>query len=554
MSIVPGPPPVHFKAAPQQATLRRLFLTVFLRGQSLRMQSKQVAPQTVAGKLALILIVYGLMGATTVFLIGQPVIVLSITLHAMTFLLLGMFIASAAGEVLFNKEEAEILMHRPVTSQILLRAKARVLVEVSLYLAAAINFVGLFVGLFTSNRGWLFPLAHVISTTEEALFCIGVVVLAYELCLRWAGRERLEGLMTTMQVLVIVSVTVGSQILPRLIVWHGLGARVNFDAWWIRLLPPAWFASLDDALSGTSRGMSWALAALGLASTALVVWLAFGKMASVYGEGWQAVSESASAKPRERSQYRTLRAVSQAPPLRWFLRDSVARASFQLVSAYLLRDRDTKLRVYPAIAPTVMMPAVLLLSNRGFGAGSRGHVATAGLGNFGVAFASVFLAILPFTALLLIKYSQQWRAAEVFVAAPIAGPSRVLQGARVAVILVLGLPTFGLLVVATAFLQGMAALWLILPGLIALPVYSLIPSLMANSTPLSNPIEEAQSAANFPITILSLAVAMVLAGVGTGAQYMGLLAPFLAVEAAVSVLLCLVLSKRASNRTWPAWD
>src|SRR5258706_4762606 len=115
----------------------------------------------------------------------------------MTLVFLGMFVASSAGEVLFNKEESDILLHRPVTPKALLWAKIGVLVQISLWLAGAFNFAGFFVGAAISERGWLFPVAHALSTTLEALLCTGSVVLTYQLCLRWFGRERLEGLMTT---------------------------------------------------------------------------------------------------------------------------------------------------------------------------------------------------------------------------------------------------------------------------------------------------------------------------------------------------------------------
>jgi hypothetical protein len=119
----------------------------------------------------------------------------AVYLHAMTFVFLGMFVASSAGEILFNKEEADILLHRPVSPKAMLWAKIRVLVEVSLWLAGAFNLVGLFVE-FGSHGNRRFPIAHLCSTTLQALFCTGCVVLVYQLCLRWFGRERLEGLMT----------------------------------------------------------------------------------------------------------------------------------------------------------------------------------------------------------------------------------------------------------------------------------------------------------------------------------------------------------------------
>src|SRR5207248_11683101 len=84
-------------------------------GRSSRGLRKAGAPKTLGSKLALTLLMYALVGLVAVSFISQPLFALSLYLHAMTLVFLGMFVAGSAGEVLFNKEEADILMHRPVT-------------------------------------------------------------------------------------------------------------------------------------------------------------------------------------------------------------------------------------------------------------------------------------------------------------------------------------------------------------------------------------------------------------------------------------------------------
>ena len=260
------PPPLQ-AAGPALSpgrTLRRLFLTLFLRGRSSRGLRKESAPKSVGSKLALALVFYALFGVFALFFLQQPVFALSVYLHAMTLVFLGMFVAASAGEVLFNKDEADILMHRPVTPRALLWAKIGVLTEVSLWLAGAFNLAGFFVGIGGKDGGWLFPIAHAISTIMEALFCTGTVVLVYQLCLRWFGRERLDGLMTTAQVFVAVAAVVAGQVVPRLLIRISGTIKFNAGSWWIGLLPPAWFAGFDDAFAGRGIRSSWELAGFGL--------------------------------------------------------------------------------------------------------------------------------------------------------------------------------------------------------------------------------------------------------------------------------------------------
>src|SRR6267154_5499324 len=141
-------------------TLRRLFLMLFLRGRTSRGLRKDKAPKSIGRRLGFALLFYALFRLMALSFIRQPVFALSLFIHAMTLVFLGMFVAASAGEVLFNKEEADILLHRPITPQALLWAKISVLVRVSLWLAAAFNGVGFFVGIGAKYGGWLYPLAH----------------------------------------------------------------------------------------------------------------------------------------------------------------------------------------------------------------------------------------------------------------------------------------------------------------------------------------------------------------------------------------------------------
>ncbi|HWH69635.1 MAG TPA: hypothetical protein VNT26_09635, partial [Candidatus Sulfotelmatobacter sp.] len=531
------PPPLPGPALSPERTLRRLFLTLFLRGRTSRGLHKGDAPRSVGSKLAITLAFYALVGVVALMFAKQPVFALALYLHAMTLVFLGMFVAASAGEVLFNKEEADILLHRPVTPRALLRAKVSVLVEVSLWLAGAFNLVGLFVGMGTPDGGWLFPIAHGFSTLLEALFCTGCVVLVYQLCLRWFGRERLDSLMTTAQVFVAIAAVFGGQLAPQLIGRFGGKAALSVKAWWIGLLPPAWFAGFDDALAGSGARASWALAALALGATLVVLWLAFGKLARDYAAGLQTLNESAGLRPPRQGGRRWLDRLVAVPPFSWWLRDPVARASFLLTAAYLFRDRDVKLRVYPALAPMLVMPILFLIQDRGRGDG--------GSGGFGIAFAGGFLGLLPLLGLNLLQYSQQWQAADLFRTAPMLGPVSLCHGARRAVLCFLTLPVlvgFGLL--AWGIWKDSSRLVLLLPGLIALPVYSLIPCLGGKAVPLSIPSEEAKSAGRGVTMIGVMMVSMALSAVATWAWSDGWFRWLLLAETLLA--LCLYMALRTS--------
>lgn len=533
--------------------LRRLFLTLFLRGRSARGMRRAAAgaPKSVGQKLALTLVLYAAFGALALAFRSQPVFSLSLYLHGLTLVFLGMFVGSSAGEVLFNKEEGDILLHRPIHPSELLWAKIAVLVQVSLWLAGAFNLVGFWVGALGGPApGWLFIPAHALSLTLEALFCTGGVVLMYQLCLRWCGRERLDAVLTTVQTFVAIAAVLAGQIVPRLLIYVRLGLDFNARHWWIMLLPPAWFASLDDALVGTHRPLSFALGAAGLLLTVLVLWLAFGKLADAYGAGLQLLGETAAPAPSvegksRRARGRWLELLAAAPPLSWVQRDPVERAAFRLTAAYLYRDRETKLRLYPGLAPMFVVPVVLLVP---FGAR---HASSAGALDFQIAFAGGYLGIVPLLALNMLQYSQQWPASDVFRYAPMRGPGPLAHGARRAVLFFLGLPAVLCFAAAIWFLTHDASrLLLLLPGVMTLPLCALGSALGGQGTPLSRPTEEGKSSSRGLITFFFMIPSMGVSLLASVAVTMGWFWPFVAAEAVILTVLYVALRAVVSRSAW----
>jgi hypothetical protein len=228
-------------------------------------------------------------------------------------------------------------------------------------------------------------------------------------------------------------------------------------------------------------------------------------LARSYEAGLQTLNE-ATARPPKRAGRRWFELLVNAPPLCWWLNDSVGRAAFLLTAAYLVRDRDVKLRVYPGIAPILVMPLVILLPGRGTD------------GTFGIAFAGGYLGLVPLLGLNLLQYSQQWQAADIFRAAPVPGPGPLCHGARRAVLCLLALPALVLFAAAAwALGKGGSHLALLLPGILALPVYAMIPCLGGKAVPLSQPTEEAKSARRGLVMLGVIPFALLLSGVAVWA-------------------------------------
>ncbi|HLP75492.1 MAG TPA: hypothetical protein VK327_01130, partial [Candidatus Paceibacterota bacterium] len=213
--------------------------------------------------------------------------------------------------------------------------------------------------------------------------------------------------------------------------------------------------------------------------------------------------------------------------------------------AYLTRDRDVKLRVYPGLAPLLVIPFVFLFPGHG---GSDN-------GGFGVAFTGVYLGMIPMMALNLLQYSQQWQAADLFRLAPLSGPVQLCNGARRAVLVFLTLPMLVVFAAVVWLLRGHALHpILVLPGLIALPIYAMIPCVGGKAVPLSVPTEEAKSAGRGIRMIGVMVVSSAIAGLSMVAWSGGWFQMLLLVEVFAGIAIYVGMRRLARRARWSSME
>jgi hypothetical protein len=154
----------------------------------------------------------------------------------------------------------------------------------------------------------------------------------------------------------------------------------------------------------------------------------------------------------------------------------------------------------------------------------------------------------------MLEYSQQWQAADVFRVAPLPGPARLCDGARRAVLCILTLPALAAFALIAWCMKSEAAhLPLLLPGIIALPLYALYAHLGGRSVPLSTPGEEAKSAGRGLRMIGVMMISMALSGLAAWSWSSGWFWWLLLGETALATgLYALMRASLASARWSPA--
>lgn len=468
-SAATGPRPV-----PDPAQVRAILMASLRRATRGRMIAGR------SGKprgLIFVLVMYGVLGLLLSLLAFTRPDVFTFTLivSAYTFLVCSMTMVAESSTLLFDPTENDILGHRPIHPATLLLAKSLGMVALALALGIAINLLPMFTGLITHGARWWFPLAHLVSLVLLVLFCTSAVVFVYALLARVVSRRTFDTVASWSQVVVTGVLIISYQLVPRLMD-RMEGFHIDAANPLLLFLPPTWFAALTQVLLGAGGGRrTLAMAAVAVLSTPLVGWAALRYLANDYTRQLAALGETP-VSVREGAP-RAVRpwSANVGGLLRPWLRDPIERGAFLLAAAYLTRDRDVRMRVYPTLALFIVFPAIAILDQ------SQGM-------RFGVLLSVYFAATIPASAMMTLKASPHHAAADVFHYAPLAGTASIFHGVRKASLVFLTLPA---LVISGSMLWfGLSdhrTLLAALPALMALPTLSLSAGLAGDYIPLSLP-------------------------------------------------------------------
>ncbi len=411
---------------------------------------------------------FGLFLAAAMAMVRPPLTGLTLNLTAVMFMI-GLSLIADYSSVLLDVTDLIIVLPRPVSSRTFLLAR---LAHIGTYLGLSTGAIGLasiVIGSVVFGGRFLAGYLPVL-VLMNCLIVFGVN-LFYAVALRFVNVERLKDAVVYIQVFLTLAVTLGYQILPRLIGVRGIGEVDLTAKWWIYFCPPAWLAGVVEVVRGNTGSTTLILAGLGVVCPILGIILVSRLMGPEFARGLARLSGGgAAAVAQESSQTTTQRqpdvlsSTSQGKIMRYLVRETEARAGFDLVWSFITRDRTFKLKVFPAIGMILIIPFFLVLVpkggeslgdtwNRFWHEADRGHVYL------------VFLYATGFVIPALcaqLGFSASYEAAWLYHAVPLRRPGTLLWGALLAVIVRYVLPVFALFAILSLLLWG----WRIAPDVL----------------------------------------------------------------------------------------
>lgn len=409
--------------------LLRAFLLI-----DIRHQATARARSTPAAATPFALVLWQLMGTSllaSAVLFGRvDVWLFCLITLSLSGTLLGLVLLSEFADILLDTADVHVVGPHPVPARTYTLARALNVAAYTSVLAAGLHLFPCIIGAGLRDAGpWFAPAYALTALVLTAWVLVGVLAIS-TLALR-RRRERLRELLSVMQVVPLLIVFYGGQLLIQ-DSSHRLQMLAYSPPAWLDYLPTAWLASAVWVASAHPGWPLLVMAAFGLITALLAGATALALLSAA--SPWEASAADPFVGVLRRARVPAAAVLPQAPALKPFRErtsDRRARrvptarsAGFALARAMWTRDPDLLARVLPYLG---MAAGALVLSY------AQGRLADPFV-DAGGASAGSFLALylLVLTAPTIVQstlFSRDAAAAWVLHAAPVRHPGELVEGA-----------------------------------------------------------------------------------------------------------------------------
>jgi len=440
----------------------------------------------------------GIIAALPVPIFSKVTIIMGISM----FLIMSTMISDFSS-VLLDIRDKNILLAFPVNSKTLSAAKA---VHIAIYLSLitlSLNLLPL--AAMTYSEGIGMALLLVVMLVFMVMMVIFLTSLLYVLILKNFDGEKLKDLISSIQIMLTIVMTLGYQVVARMFEFTEVSMSFT-PKWWTILLPPTWFAAPFALFSGESYGMYFVLALLGLLVPVICLYLHFKVITPIFEESL--VKLNTSDKNASRAYFsRNKRAAMWSALL---CRSKKEKAAFKFGYSVLSTERDLKQRIYPSLAMSIVFPFIMaasfVRSNDTF---AQALMAFRTSNQFLWVYFSVM--ILP-SLFLFVSHSKYYKGAWIYGSLPIEDPYALVSGTFKSAILKYGVPPFLVTAILMTAFAGLRVIpHMLIAFLNAVFMVLILTKINGISLPFSKDFQVAQDG-HMKGTFLGMVVTGILSG------------------------------------------
>lgn len=386
----------------------------------------------------------GIMASLPIPIFSKVTIIMGISM----FLIMSTMISDFSS-VLLDIRDKNILMAFPVNSKTLSAAKA---VHIAIYLsliALSLNLVPV-LGLAYSE-GIPMAILLIVMTLFMIMMVIFLTSLLYVLILKNFDGEKLKDLISSIQIMLTVVMTLGYQVVARMFEFTNVNMTFT-PKWWTVLLPPTWFAAPFALLNGEPYALYYLLAGLGILVPIACIVLHFKVITPIFEESL--VKLNTSDKTANRAYFSRLKRAKLWSKI--LCRSTDEQAAFQFGFSVLSTERDLKQRIYPSLAMSIVFPFIMAATS----IRSNDSLADA-LFSFRNSnqFLWIYFAVMILPSLFLfVGHSKYYKGAWIYGSLPIEDPYPIVSGTFKSAILKFGVLPFAVTATLMTALAGVRVL------------------------------------------------------------------------------------------------
>jgi hypothetical protein len=389
-------------------------------------------------------------------------------------------------EIVLNNDDLHIIGPRPVLARTYAMARMTNLLGYVLLMTAALNICPAIVGIGLRDSSWAFLPAYAIAALLGNLIAAAAVILTYTTVLRTAPEAASRELLAWTQVVLIMVVVYGGQL-----VFRDAKDTLEMLAYnlphWVAFLPPAWLASFVRGISTPSLPTPWWII-LSFLAAAIAAWaLCVHQLSRRYAhmglglQAWRRIDLPAPRTPG-RLTSRLLDTLIPRP---------AARVAYWLCATMLSRDPELRMRTWPALGLAVAALIMAALTSQ-----LHNPLLTPGKASL-LSLLSIYLLAVPIPTILhALQFSKDHQAGWLLRTSPVDDRAAWLEGMRLAVTWRIILPMLALwaLVLAYVWRDPLAvALHLALAYLVACLVGHAAKCVMVANLPLTRQLSRGET-------------------------------------------------------------
>lgn len=434
--------------------------------------------------------------------------------------------------VLLDIRDRNILFTKPIDRKTINAAKIVHILSYLSLLTIAISGIPMLVGLL--RHGISFFLVSVLNIILLDLFIVVLTALFYMLILKFFDGEKLKDIINYVQIGFSLAIMVGYQFLVRSFEFVDLTVTLE-PSWWQLFIFPMWYGMIVElAVNGSFHSFYLVLAVLGILVPLLSFWIYIRSVPS-FEKNLQKLSYHGKAKEKKRKKLgeRLMKVICPSTEERVF---------YRFAGIMLRNERDFKLKVYPSLGFSIVIPLLFLMNvNGGNGEGMMDFSTSKSYLNM------YFSLIIVPQVILMLRYSGKYKGAWIYKAAPISSLQPIFSGTLKAFLVKLYLPVYLLLSLVFIYLFGIRILPDVILVFINACLYAVVCfMLLKKSIPFSESFDAYSQGFGGIIFGLILFVALF-----AGLHYISTLFPFgLYIYLILSMAVLYLLWKKAFNLTW----